>query len=297
MPLSEAKEWSGHASLLNKAILTMHYGPEMVGRNPGIYEWNSDASKWEYIDGCSVDERTHSISVPIERFGIFGIYSDTEPPQISRISPPDGSILDTSLPEFAARITDNGSGVDFSSLSLMIDGRTVTTDKRGMGKIPHTPEEMGKIPHTPGEEDDFVIFTLKQGLTEGRHTFFIVGSDLSGNTFTSIEYSIHVPAWAVVPDSMELLQNYPNPFNPETWIPYRLSESTEVKLRIYNTSGRLIRTLELGQQRPGAYVDKERAIYWDGKNENGEDVSSGVYFYELSTTGKFVSVRKMVLAR
>ena len=102
--------------------------------------------------------------------------------------------------------------------------------------------------------------------------------------------------WAVVPDRTQLLQNYPNPFNPETWIPYRLSESAEVEVRIYNVAGKLVRTLELGQQKPGTYTGKERAIYWDGRDGNGEYVSSGTYFYHLKA-GKFASVKKMVVIK
>jgi len=105
-----------------------------------------------------------------------------------------------------------------------------------------------------------------------------------------------VPVWGVIPEVTELLQNYPNPFNPETWIPYKLFEPAEVELRIYSISGQLVRVLRLGQCNPGTYTDKNRAICWDGKNENGEDVSSGIYFYHL-TAGKSVSVRKMVVAQ
>jgi hypothetical protein len=141
-----------------------------------------------------------------------------------------------------------------------------------------------------------VTFSLKGGLTAGRHTFSIAGRDLVGNVFTSRDYVIHVPVWAIIPASTELLQNYPNPFNPETWIPYKLSEPAEVELRIYSSSGRLIRTLELGQQKPGTYTDRERAMYWDGKDENGEYVSSGVYFYHL-LAGESVSVKKMAVIR
>jgi hypothetical protein len=105
-----------------------------------------------------------------------------------------------------------------------------------------------------------------------------------------------VPLRAVIPEVTELLQNYPNPFNPETWIPYKLSVPAEVELRIYGISGQLVRALRLGQCKPGTYTDKNRAVYWDGKNENGEAVSSGIYFYHL-TAGKSVFVRKMVVAQ
>ena len=73
------------------------------------------------------------------------------------------------------------------------------------------------------------------------------------------------------------------PFNPETWIPYHLAEPSEVTVRIYTASGTLIRTLALGHRSAGTSTNKRSdAIYWDGKNDMGEPVSSGVYFYILT---------------
>jgi RNA polymerase sigma factor (sigma-70 family) len=94
----------------------------------------------------------------------------------------------------------------------------------------------------------------------------------------------------------ELLQNFPNPFNPETWIPFSLSEPNHVKIRIYTSTGRLIRTLDLGQKPSGAYLSKEEAAYWDGRNESGETVASDVYFYTLEAGGH-IGLKKMILAR
>ena len=98
------------------------------------------------------------------------------------------------------------------------------------------------------------------------------------------------------PTETALLSNYPNPFNPETWIPYKLAQSAEVRVSIYTTGGRLIRTLLLGHQPAGVYQSKSRAAYWDGKNEVGEPVASGVYFYTL-TAGDFTATRKMLIAK
>ena len=93
-----------------------------------------------------------------------------------------------------------------------------------------------------------------------------------------------------------LLPNYPNPFNPETWIPYRLASPADVSIAIYAADGRLIRTLDLGHQSVGLYESLSRAAYWDGKNEIGEAVASGVYFYTL-TAGDFTATRKMLIQK
>ncbi len=98
------------------------------------------------------------------------------------------------------------------------------------------------------------------------------------------------------PKMTTLLPNYPNPFNPETWIPYQLSEPSDVTIRIYSTNGQLIRQLQIGHQQPGLYHSRSRAAYWDGKNELGEPVASGMYFYEF-TAGKFSATRQMVIKK
>jgi WD40 repeat protein len=93
-----------------------------------------------------------------------------------------------------------------------------------------------------------------------------------------------------------LYQNFPNPFNPETWIPFSLSEQSRVNIRIYSSRGHLVRTLNLGQKPAGEYISREKAAHWDGRNENGELVASGVYFYTMGTGG-LVGLRKMVVMR
>ena len=99
-----------------------------------------------------------------------------------------------------------------------------------------------------------------------------------------------------VPKETVLLANYPNPFNPETWIPYQLSEAAAVTVTIHASDGKLVRVLELGQVPAGVYSEKDRAVYWNGRNAQGEPVASGVYFYTL-TAGDFSATRKMVIRK
>ena len=100
----------------------------------------------------------------------------------------------------------------------------------------------------------------------------------------------------IIPKKTALLHNYPNPFNPETWIPYHLAEPAEVTLTLYTADGKVVRTLALGHQPAGFYQSRSRAAYWDGRNEVGERVASGVYFYTL-TAGEFSTTRKMVIRK
>ena len=98
------------------------------------------------------------------------------------------------------------------------------------------------------------------------------------------------------PEKTLLLANYPNPFNPETWIPYELATDTNVKVTIYNTQGVVIRSLQLGHQSAGYYMGRDRAAYWDGRNALGEQVASGLYFYQLETD-EMSLMRKMVILK
>ena len=95
------------------------------------------------------------------------------------------------------------------------------------------------------------------------------------------------------PTETELLANYPNPFNPETWIPYRLAEDAFVTLTIYDQTGHVVRSLEVGHQTAAVYETRSNAIYWDGGNEFGKRVASGVYFYHPSA-GDYSATRRMV---
>ena len=99
-----------------------------------------------------------------------------------------------------------------------------------------------------------------------------------------------------VPTKTRLLLNYPNPFNPETWIPYQLAEASNVSVTIYSTNGTPIRTLKLGHQSAGTYINKSQAAYWDGRNEFGEQAASGIYFYTF-TAGKFSATGKMLIRK
>ena len=98
------------------------------------------------------------------------------------------------------------------------------------------------------------------------------------------------------PLQTKLYPNYPNPFNPETWIPYQLAMDAKITIRIYNTEGRIVRTIFSGHQVSGYYLTRNQAAYWDGKNELGEQVASGVYIYEL-TTPTFKQTKRLVVLK
>jgi len=99
-----------------------------------------------------------------------------------------------------------------------------------------------------------------------------------------------------IPDKTIAMQNYPNPFNSETWIPFQLENDNHVRIDIFSGNGELVRTINLGHKNAGYYLDKTRSAYWDGKNNNGEETVSGIYFYVL-TAGNLKVTKKMVIMR
>lgn len=99
-----------------------------------------------------------------------------------------------------------------------------------------------------------------------------------------------------IPGETQILSNFPNPFNPETWIPFHLKEAGNVTVFIHTATGHVVRTLHLGATKPGIYITKDRAVYWDGRNEQGSKVASGVYFYTFQTE-HFTHTKKMLLLK
>jgi flagellar hook assembly protein FlgD len=102
------------------------------------------------------------------------------------------------------------------------------------------------------------------------------------------------------PDAFKLYQNYPNPFNSQTTITYDIPSLmvnvVPVEIYIYNTIGKLVRKIDEGDKAVGIHT-----VMWDGKNDDGENVSSGVYFYQLRTKvdgqSDYNKTMKMVLVR
>ena len=104
--------------------------------------------------------------------------------------------------------------------------------------------------------------------------------------------AVEVADGEVVPSVYSLSQNYPNPFNPETTIRYDLPEAGTVRLSVYNMVGQMVRMLVDGERPDGSY-----SVMWDGRDDTGRDVASGVYLYCLEVEGQYMQTRRMVLLR
>jgi hypothetical protein len=120
-----------------------------------------------------------------------------------------------------------------------------------------------------------------------RHDSLLLDVEMTHGRFKS---------WDMPPDRSALLQNFPNPFNPETWLPYQLKEGSHIVIQIFSLKGELIRKFDLGYKPAGLYISRGNAVYWDGRNESGEQVASGLYIYSIEA-GDLRATRKMVIAR
>ena len=149
---------------------------------------------------------------------------------------------------------------------------------------------------------DTVIVTGGDGPEKGVG----VGNGIVAYVYGGAEH-FNTPPFAVEPFGLKvttlahlkrtaLHQNFPNPFNPETWLPYRLETDAPVTFHIYNIHGQLMRELDLGTQAAGNYLTREAAAYWDGRDQVGEAVSSGMYFFTLQAGG-FQATRRMLILK
>ena len=142
-----------------------------------------------------------------------------------------------------------------------------------------------------GDTLEVMLLDDMENIVSGPFTHKIGVEDLR-NAYLSLSLTVG----DMHPAKTILGQNFPNPFNPETWIPYQLEQSADVALQIYNTSGSIVRTIDLGYKQQGFYMTRSTAAYWDGRNNMGEQVASGVYFYSLQTSD-FSATRKMLILK
>jgi steroid delta-isomerase-like uncharacterized protein len=142
-----------------------------------------------------------------------------------------------------------------------------------------------------GDRVEVAVIDSSGGVASGPYVY-----DITLDEIRNAVLDVRLRLGDIIPAKSALLQNYPNPFNPETWIPFHLSDEAPVSIRIYSPIGQLIRTLDLGHRDAGVYVSRSTAAYWDGKNEAGEAVASGIYFYSIAA-GDFSATRKMVITK
>ena len=182
------------------------------------------------------------------------------------------------------RLKNTGGTAQNAQASIVINDDDVSIVN---GVVTHAEWPAGEARTT-----SFVLDIAPEATAHELNATVSVTADNGGPWQFSISTTIVVPAVAAT----ALLANFPNPFNPETWIPFDLSEDAEASVRIYDAAGRQVRHLDLGWLPAGPYRRRATAAYWDGRNEVGERVSSGLYLYELRAGG-YRDMRRMVVRK
>jgi hypothetical protein len=183
------------------------------------------------------------------------------------------------------RLRNVGGPVDNVRANLIITDSDVDVVS---GSVAHDTWPAGEARNNTG----FVLDILENATPHDVRAALIVTAD--GGRLWRFAFTIPIVADQVAETA--LLANYPNPFNPETWIPFDLSEAADVTVTVYTARGIAVRRLDLGRLAPGTYRGRADAAYWDGRNEVGEQASSGVYLYELRA-GAHREMRRMVVRK
>ena len=230
------------------------------------------ALRWLFLSGNAVNPL--SVIVSLKKVGEGQLKATAH----------TGAPFDIVLP----LVVTNGSIEDGGAPSLTISTGTVESETVTVARTPGTVDavsvDIGTLPGLPGPSTHSGYALVK---SEDLPLTVIEGLGAAAPG---------IAAEVVLPDETTLSANYPNPFNPETWIPYQLANPSEVVISIYDARGRVVRRLVLGHQPAGYYTRRSRAAYWDGRNDFGERVASGFYFYQLKTDTVSV-LRKMVILK
>ena len=193
--------------------------------------------------------------------------------------------LKPGLNEIAVKI-NNKSALNFSSAYLdtrhasLPEGITISSTSQRLDVAANTLSDNGLI----------LQVNVDDGLEPGFYEIPLVLKDEANHSWS---FTLSAELASQKPASYELGQNYPNPFNATTQIKYGLAarEKQNTRLIIYDLLGRHIRTLVDKEQPAGAYQ-----VSWDGKDEIGYEVASGIYLYKL-TSGPFLKTSKMMLLK
>ena len=147
--------------------------------------------------------------------------------------------------------------------------------------------------------------SLRVQFTAGGDYLFAKGPN-GGRALYRTEEFLNIPSHDVTPRNKaltawgdvkrsQLLPNYPNPFNPETWIPFDLAAAGPVVVTVYDAAGSVVRRLDLGDVTAGTHRTRERSAYWNGRDDRGESVASGVYTYRVEGPGLSDSGRMLLI--
>ena len=192
-------------------------------------------------------------------------------------------------PEGLLKIGLNSSENDIFHLEEIAQSGTLVGAKLGEGQPWIGQVRLATLELEAGGSADSVQSLKRTISVDAAHLVSVEGQSLRVEAEPFFMDTLH-------PSRTETFSNYPNPFNPETWIPFQLDTAEYVRITVYDVLGHAIRTFDLGYLSPGYYITRERAVYWDGRNDMNERVASGTYFYRLEA-GDFIGIHRMVVLK
>lgn len=235
---------------------------------------------------------------------IVGTFTGGSSVQVDLKDDPDDISLPVVLSSFTATSADQGVVVSWcTETELNNSGFDIYRSDERTGKFVKITQEIIKGAGISAEPHDYNF--LDEAVEPGHTYYYYLKSiDFSGDEQqthvirVTIDFDgvLNVDSMLGTPAKSMLLQNFPNPFNPETWIPFQLTKTADVTIRIYNIKGEAIRVLDVGHKDAGYHVSKGSAVYWDGRDNSGELSSSGIYFYAISA-GDFHAVKKLIIMK
>ncbi len=279
---AQAKNSGGNIGTANQILVTVFNDATGANAN-NMYVW---VISWqESYTGKNASQLDLKVQVNIRRDSNVNGKADDKDVGV-------GSASVIMVLTWAGKDGNFGTGDD-SSLSL-----TGLTDRKGNVAFTWKNAPLGQY-KTEVTNLTHNTYVWKKNLDADNPDFFttaklaapaLARSDMMNQPTPPIQLMNHTPP------KTRLRANFPNPFNPETWIAYELAEDVNVSIQIYDVTGRRVRTLDLGQRAAGYYVDRAKAAYWDGRNDVGERVASGVYLYRL-TAGNYAAMRRMLILK
>ena len=247
-------------------------------------------------DGDGVPNQERDRQIAKQLFIGSDITPGTTVPVIDKVSTPQ-TIVDTNSAEFWVEVhTVQG----INEVWVLVTPPDYKPPADGVSELP----VLFLLPSTDGKRYEGSYDGFEK---VGNYTITFFAEDLRDKVSAPKQTTVTVKQSQVVDPNGNLLTTlgniktallpvYPNPSNPETWIPFDLAVSTDVDISIYDISGKLIRRLSLGHRKAGNYRTVNKSSYWDGLNEYGESVTSGIYFVQMRA-GDFVQMRRLVILK
>ncbi|MCH7761205.1 T9SS type A sorting domain-containing protein, partial [candidate division TA06 bacterium] len=211
---------------------------------------------------------------------------------ISIDGPPDTVYADSTVPVMVT-VTNYGDSAETFSVSITIDGFSDTSLVSSLAPAGTLQVSFASW-IAPSTCDTSYTATVTTLLGVDMNP---ANDTLSKGIFARCAVGVFEDPISDIPHRFALLQSRPNPFSISTEIRYQLPAEADVSLTIYDTAGRLVRSLAKGAEEAGF-----KRVLWDGRDDQGKTVNSGVYFYKLqvdtgSKTGDFTKTKKLILLR